>query len=128
MLPTDINIYYLAYSLIFAGFFLFISGLNIIKIEKITIVAGRKTWIVGITLILFGALIIWLPETPKENKFFYVCYKNKTIQESKPIYNGCFQSEASCISIDKKLIQFGRYISEKDSYMALERCKNNIPR
>ena len=127
MIPENPNIDYLAYSLIFAGVFLFVSGLNIIKVEKITIKPGLKTWVTGIFLVISGLIIVMFPGEIS-NKFFYVCYDKKVITGDKPQFFNCQQSQKSCISINKNLIQFGRYTTEKDSYMALERCKSNIPR
>lgn len=39
------------------GVFLLMSGLNIIKIEKVTVASGKKTWIAGLLLILISAVL-----------------------------------------------------------------------
>lgn len=46
------------FSLIF-GFFLVLAGLKIVRIEKITVASGRKTWVFGIVLVLLGIIFLF---------------------------------------------------------------------
>ena len=124
-IPDNINIEWIAYALIVSGLFLFISGLNIIKIEKVTIKPGLKTWIIGLVFVIIGVFMV-IEDTPK-NEFFYVCYDNKIFTDETAHFVNCKQTTQSCISMKKNLKQFGRYTSEKDSFMALERCKLDSP-
>lgn len=42
------------------GFFLFISGIGILKIEKITISTGIKTWLIGVLLMIGSSVFYYL--------------------------------------------------------------------
>ncbi len=52
---------YVGVFLVIAGLFLAIAGLGLIKIEKLTITPGRKTWGIGLLLAAIGVLFL-LPE------------------------------------------------------------------
>jgi len=54
--------------LMICGFFLVISGLEIFKIEKITVKPGRKTWICGIILLGLGAGSLFLSRSYSEKQ------------------------------------------------------------
>lgn len=56
-IPENPSITYIASILFIIGLFLFVSGLNIVKIEKITISHGFKTWFIGLMLMLFGITV-----------------------------------------------------------------------
>lgn len=56
-IPEDPSMGYIAILLFLIGLFLFISGLNIIKIEKISVSSGLKTWGIGLALMIAGVLI-----------------------------------------------------------------------
>jgi hypothetical protein len=49
-IPSDPSLAYVAIILFLSGFFLFIAGLDIIKVEKITVARGAKTWVLGVVL------------------------------------------------------------------------------
>jgi len=53
-IPTNPNLIHVAIILFLIGLFLFISGLNIITIEKIKVFNGFKTWSIGIFLMGLG--------------------------------------------------------------------------
>lgn len=55
---------YLGVFLFLIGGFLILSGLNIIKIEKVTVAAGRATLTMGIIACLFGGLFLILDQIP----------------------------------------------------------------
>ena len=116
----------IAFMLLFIGFFLFISGLNIIKIEKISTSKGVKTWGTGLFLIIIGSYIFYKTSLPYINeKFYYVCYDKKFKKDNKVNYFNCSFSEEKCPSLDK---QFGRYLDDKTVSDALKRCINNTPK
>lgn len=52
---------YIGVFLVMAGFFLVIAGIELIKIEKLTITPGRKTWGIGLLLTAIGVLFL-LPD------------------------------------------------------------------
>lgn len=56
-MPSNPNDNFIAIIIFLIGLFLFISGLNIIKIEKITVSNGLKTWVTGLVLMLLGGYI-----------------------------------------------------------------------
>ena len=53
-------------SLVF-GFFLVISGIGIIKVEKFSVMIGRKTWGTGIALILLGIAFLFFNNSVVSN-------------------------------------------------------------
>ena len=57
-------------------------------------------------------------DTPKG---LYVCYDWKF----KGKYEGCFRSQKSCRSLHRQ--HFGKYLSQKESKKALERCQKSTP-
>lgn len=60
-IPVSSPLSYVGVFLLFSGFFLVVSGLNIIRVEKITVSPGVKTWGCGTLLLTLGALLL-LPE------------------------------------------------------------------
>lgn len=56
-IPENPSIVYVSIVLFLIGLFLFISGLNIIKVEKVTVARGTKTWVIGLILMVFSILI-----------------------------------------------------------------------
>ncbi len=60
-IPPDPSVSYISIVIFLIGLFLFLSGLNIIKIEKIFVSHGFKTWFFGLFLIIASIAII----TPK---------------------------------------------------------------
>jgi hypothetical protein len=52
---------YIGVFFVIAGFFLVIAGIELIKIEKLTITPGRKTWGIGLLLATIGVLFL-LPD------------------------------------------------------------------
>ncbi len=60
-IPVSSPLSYVGVFLLISGFFLVVAGLNIIRIEKITVKPGSKTWGFGIILVVFGAVFL-LPE------------------------------------------------------------------
>lgn len=60
-IPVNSASGYIGVFLILFGFFLILAGLDIIKIEKVTVKSGAKTWGFGIILAIFG-LVFLLPD------------------------------------------------------------------
>lgn len=60
-IPISSPLSYVGVFLLISGFFLVVAGLNIVRIEKITVKTGSKTWGFGIILVVFGAVFL-LPE------------------------------------------------------------------
>ena len=60
-IPISSPLSYVGVTLFIFGFFLVISGMGIIKIEKITVTQGAKTWLIGIFLAVMGVLFL-VPE------------------------------------------------------------------
>lgn len=60
-IPSDPSISYISVMLFLIGLFLFISGLNIIKVEKIFISHGFKTWFIGL-LLMIASIAIAIPK------------------------------------------------------------------
>lgn len=58
-LPNQPSIEYLAVIFFLAGTVLVLAGMGIVKIEKVTIKPGKKTWISGFALIIFGFLLYY---------------------------------------------------------------------
>lgn len=58
-LPNEPSIVYIALLLLLVGLFLFIAGLGILSIEKVSVSPGMKTWIVGLVLMIVGSLLIY---------------------------------------------------------------------
>lgn len=63
-IPENPSMGYIAIILFLIGLFLFVSGLNIIKIEKITVSKGFKTWVIGLLLMVAG-VFTGIPELTK---------------------------------------------------------------
>ena len=60
-IPVSSPLSYVGVFLLISGFFLVVAGLSIIRVEKITVKPGSKTWGFGIVLVVFGAAFL-LPE------------------------------------------------------------------
>lgn len=60
-IPPDPGLNYVGVALLFAGLFLILAGSGILKVEKITVATGTKTWGLGAVLFIFGMLLL-LPE------------------------------------------------------------------
>lgn len=60
-IPVPTPLGYVGVFFVIAGIFLVIGGLNILKIEKLTVATGRKTWITGLLIATIGILFL-LPE------------------------------------------------------------------
>ena len=60
-IPITTPLGYIGVFFVIAGFFLVIAGIELIKIEKLTITPGRKTWGFGLLLAAIGVLFL-LPE------------------------------------------------------------------
>jgi len=60
-IPVSSPLSYVGVFLLISGFFLVLAGLNIVRVEKITVKPGSKTWGFGIVLVVFGAAFL-LPE------------------------------------------------------------------
>jgi len=56
-IPTNPNISYVAVVLFLLGLFLFLSGIKVIQIEKVTVSSGFKTWLIGIILMIVGSIL-----------------------------------------------------------------------
>lgn len=56
-ISSNPSVGYIALLLFLIGLFLFVSGLNIIKIEKITVSSGFKTWVIGLILMIAGVIV-----------------------------------------------------------------------
>jgi hypothetical protein len=57
-IPVPEPLGYIGAFLVLAGLFLFIAGLGIINIEKLTIQPGRKTWGIGLLVTFVGILFL----------------------------------------------------------------------
>lgn len=57
-LPNEPSLMYIALLLLILGLFLFIAGLGIVSVEKISVLPGIKTWSIGLVLMLFGILLM----------------------------------------------------------------------
>jgi len=122
-IPNNPSSTYLIYSLIFLGIFLFISGLNIIKVEKVSVKPGLKTWVIGLVLVIAGAVL--LENQEKTIDMGYICYKQKFSDDNKSYsYENCQESDHPCSS---GFTKFGIYHKGKELNMALQRCKSNTP-
>ena len=122
-IPNNPSSTYLIYSLIFLGIFLFISGLNIIKIEKVSVKPGLKTWVIGLILVIAGTILL---ESQKDSaEMAYICYKRLYADDNRSYsYENCQESTHPCSS---DLSKFGVYHQGKELNMALQRCKSNMP-
>lgn len=60
-IPVTSALSYLGMFFLISGFFLILSGVDIIKIKKVAVKPGRRTWGFGILLAVFGAIFL-LPE------------------------------------------------------------------
>jgi hypothetical protein len=60
-IPVATPLGYIGVFFVIAGFFLVIAGIELIKIEKLTITPGRKTWGIGLLLATIGVLFL-LPD------------------------------------------------------------------
>src|SRR5215510_1978261 len=60
-IPVTTPLGYIGVFFVIAGFFLVIAGIELIKIEKLTITPGRKTWGIGLLLATIGVLFL-LPD------------------------------------------------------------------
>ena len=60
-IPISSPLSYVGVFLAILGFFLILAGSSIIKIEKVTVTTGRKTWIGGIVILILG-IIFLLPD------------------------------------------------------------------
>ena len=66
-----------------------------------------------------------LAEKKKSRAKLYVCYA-KRVGTIEPKYYGCFRSEVSCNSINKR--HFGHYPNERSAKRALHRCVTSKPK
>jgi hypothetical protein len=62
-IPITSALSYIGVSLLLLGFFLVLTGLRIISIEKIAVAPGRKTWLLGVLLIIIGVGSVLLENT-----------------------------------------------------------------
>ena len=60
-IPISSSLGYVGVFLLLAGFFLILAGLRIIKVEKVSVTPGRKTWTLGVVLAVFGIAFL-LPD------------------------------------------------------------------
>lgn len=60
-IPNEPSLSYIAFILFLVGGFFVVAGLGIVKIEKITVSPGIKTWGLGLALILSATLIFFNP-------------------------------------------------------------------
>ena len=67
-MPENPSIHYIAFMLFLIGFILFIAGLNIFKLEKITIHPGFKTWSIGLLLIVTSIFLFMKPDLFEHRK------------------------------------------------------------
>jgi len=67
-IPENPSITFIAFSLFLIGLFLFISGLNILRIEKITVSHGFRTWFIGLVLMASGAFFEYYHNFNSEKK------------------------------------------------------------
>ena len=107
-IPSNPSITYLIYSLIFIGIFLFISGLNIIKIEKIRVQPGLKTWAIGLTFIIIGGILLNTQKAYSipDKEMIYICYTKQMADDNKSYtYEDCHESSTKCKS---PLTKFGK--------------------
>ena len=56
-LPDNPSIGYIALLLLLLGLFLILSGLGIIKTDKVTVAHGFKTWFFGLLIMVFGSFL-----------------------------------------------------------------------
>lgn len=54
MIPSNPSVNFVALVLVVFGFFLFLAGANIIKVEKVSVKSGFKTWFIGLIMIGIG--------------------------------------------------------------------------
>jgi hypothetical protein len=59
-IPANTSIGFIGVILALAGLFLVLAGLGIIKIEKLSVTVGRKTWLFGIFLAIIGVGLMLL--------------------------------------------------------------------
>ena len=122
-IPSNPSITYLIYSLISLGIFLFISGLNIIKIEKIRVQGGAKTWVIGLLFIIIGAILLNDQKNPDE--MINICYLKQMKDDNKSYtFEKCHESSTKCKA---PFTHFGRHSLGKEANMALQRCISNTP-
>ena len=55
--PENISLLHIAIALFSVGLFLFISGLDILKLEKIQVLTSVKTWVIGLCLMIIGTSV-----------------------------------------------------------------------
>lgn len=118
-IPENPSIGYIAIILFLIGLFLFISGLNIIKVEKITVSKGFKTWIIGLILMVAG-ILTGIPELTKNIKES-INIKEKTSIKEK-IYT---ENEDNNISSETSII-FPSNLDRSKEEINNERLKNMI--
>lgn len=58
-IPANPSLNFIATTFLFGGGFLVLAGLGIIKIEKVTIPKGLKTWGTGLILVALGIFLIY---------------------------------------------------------------------
>jgi hypothetical protein len=61
--PITSPLGYVGVLLLIAGFFLILAGMNIIRIQQVTVSPGMKTWIFGIIILIAGAISLILDFT-----------------------------------------------------------------
>lgn len=114
--PSEPSLAWISTILFLLGLFLFVSGLNIIKIEKLSVNHGFKAWFIGLLLMIVGIVVV-IPNMLPQGKSVY-SYLEK------------FTTEEKFIGIDKKLVKKAK-AGDMDSQAELGRIlwveKLNFP-
>lgn len=63
-IPIENPLGYVGVLFLIIGSFLILTGFEIVKIEKITVLPGKKTWRLGIITVVIGVLLL-LPDVTK---------------------------------------------------------------
>jgi hypothetical protein len=61
-IPVDTPIGFIGLLLLVVGLFLFLTGFNIVKVQKVTVKSGRSTWLVGLVFFLLGIVLVILSD------------------------------------------------------------------
>ncbi len=105
-IPSEPSLAWISTIIFLLGLFLFISGLNIIKIERLYVNHGFKTWFIGLLLIIASALIL----IPKIKNYYASGFINKDknlIPKIPNILNSGFER-------NKKYWIFEKHLEDKD--------------
>lgn len=57
-IPVDTPIGFIGLLLLVVGLFLFLTGFNIVKVQKVTVKSGRSTWLVGLVFFVLGIVLV----------------------------------------------------------------------